>query len=393
MKIRTDFVTNSSSSSFTVLISVEDKKGNVYSCEMNNGDYEGGGDCRFNGNLEELLINRAICRINEKSGSKFKLEKVNEAGRPERIENVKPGDIVELVKIPGETKVAWNKKVNFAIDVRSDEGSLGLLPEKAVKLVYKCLYRDDHSFLHVTIASVTPLSKRKDKSKGAEISVLINADEVKGLANPDLAALANYLIDSTDGGSWGQYVSFDDASSLDEAEEYEDLYDEDYDLWEEKMYELAEQKNSEASKEKDNFIETVSGLAGADSISKIVVRRDYEGWGEGSDRIPQYDEECYDLAKQVLEHMSGPEKDEVLRKFYDYLKTSKGEERHGEIFGYGFDDVRYVWDESKNDLLRIAERIAGDRIWDITTGREFRILDLENDTYEEYAEFDLDDKY
>ena len=65
----------------------------------------------------------------------FDLEELNKDGRNERIENVKVGDVAELVKIPGITRIRWLDEVNYVVDVRTKEGSIGVLPGKALDLV------------------------------------------------------------------------------------------------------------------------------------------------------------------------------------------------------------------------------------------------------------------
>ncbi len=89
-------------------------------------------------------------------------------GRNDRIEKVKIGDIVELIREPNNT-YDYN-----SIDVRNKEGSLGhissFLAQKIAPLI------DQGCNTVAEVVSVTPLSLRSKKCKNALLSVKITID-------------------------------------------------------------------------------------------------------------------------------------------------------------------------------------------------------------------------
>lgn len=92
-------------------------------------------------------------------------------GRNERIEKVKVGDPVELVREPDNI---YDKN---AINVRNAEGSLGHLAADASSVLAP--YLDDDSITYEAVVSeVTPLSKRSSRCKNALISIHIDVEKI-----------------------------------------------------------------------------------------------------------------------------------------------------------------------------------------------------------------------
>ena len=85
---------------------------------------------------------------------------------------------------------------------------------------------------------------------------------------------------------------------------------------------------------------------------------------------------------------SGEEQKTALDNMLAYIRTSSPD-RKGDRFAVGFNDIRYAWRGDENDLIFLAKRLKSNYGPDMCQGRDSRVLDLENETVESYAEFDL----
>lgn len=367
MKIRTDFVTNSSSSSFSVEVSIIDKSGKKYSV----GVYpEDGGTASFDGELGEAMTKFAFKKL-EKLEDKYELKEVDKEGRNDRIESVKVGDIVRLVKEEAD---------EYYIDVQNAEGSLGILPSDPTWILLDFLDNDKFEIV-ATVSDVIPLSQRRKNAKKALISIHIEAkivDEDSSILRfSDIADLCKFLTDSIDHGCWPD-------------DDYDDEDDDDYDDEEDSgsMSYSAFIKKQEA--EKATFTENViKKVKTIDNISKIVVSRYYDAWGEFADLIADNDEILCELAERV-NNASGADKEAAKAEMLKYIHTPNGDRGCGMEFGSDFEDFRYIWWDDDNALDALVERLCSGYGPGSVEGTEYYEINMETGEYIKHANFVLE---
>lgn len=369
MKYRSDFLSNPSKSSFSLLVEIRDRQGRTYSFRESPDEYHSicVGECSFLMKPEKLLIRHLIQEIQENSDKEFPLKETEAEGCCDRIEHVAVGDRLTLGNSRRVLTYRSHPLECYFLDVRNEEGPLGLLPGDAVRVIGEAL-RFDCVTVHATASSVTPLSKRRRNAKKALISVTLDAEKKREdqiLIVDGVPKLARLLMGLTyDNHSDDFFWDDDDDSEATEAFERA----------------LAERKHAFITEVSDN-------IASIQDIAQITVEREYVAWGEFADMIADNDAALCRAAEKVR-RAAGEEKERALDEMLELIRTPDPA-RSGRSFGRGFTDIRYVWNGDRDALSALADRLCSNLAPEICKGREHTGIDLIRETAEAYAEFEL----
>ena len=298
--------------------------------------------------------------------------------------------MVRLVKITEETdsdeyEYGYGTQDNTYIDVQNNEGSLDILPVEPTRLLSDFL-DDKNVEIVASVSSVTPLSqKTRSNAKKASIFVHIETKILEENENmirfSDIAELCRFLTEAVEDDCW-ENGSYGDEDYMEEDEE--DYIDEDSDDENESNHE--EIMKNRKKKFTEDVIREVKSI---DNISKIIVERDYQAWGEFADLVADNDFDLVELAQKV-QSSSGAERDKAKKEMLEYIHTPMPF-RKGESFGQGVGEVRYAFSDDDDDLENLVKRLcsnygpAGG-----VSGSEHYEIDLETGEYSDFGVFGLE---
>lgn len=368
MKIRTDFVTNSSSSNFTLEISVVTKNGEHigYSVDPSEYDPDNGGDAAFGGDLRQLAKVPLMSHLLKLNTISFFLMGTEFGGRAQRIEEARDGDPVRfelLVK---------RRNRQILVDVCNEVGSLGFLPSHVASQV--TALKEDFG---VELQGF--LLKPSEHAGAVSVRFLFpDSEKYKGVMAPaflTVAELGRFLMDAVDSG-----LGLDDEdlrSSYNAAEDEDESY--------------TGQLSRQFAAERAAFISQVSAkVQKMEDIQYVAVDRDYSAWGEFADLIADNDQTLKQYARALLE-CKEEERETIRKQMLDYINTpaARAEPGYDFAFARGFSDIAYNWYGDADDLDQLAQRLCSTKGPGSVSGYEHTSYNLETGMYEKKASFDL----
>lgn len=373
MKFRTDFVTNSSSSSFTVTVTVESKDGKSYRFSRGASPFadERWDHYDFHGDLSRLMKDRnarteidnclkELLSMEADNYDKVLLKETDQAASI--IEGVSVGD--EVVLMPKGT--GWD----VLLEVFYQDKIIGVFPKQKGNAlgnwIFNYVLRSNSSDkkqigAYISrIVSVTPISKQKKSTvPKVYVSVDLMLNDVtipeRGLDFENVEGLCRFLSTNVyDGNSWG---------------------------------------NEANGKPDSRFIKNASaGIKNISDVSKIIVEREWNAWGEGADLFAENDAKLCDLANDVVICKDDPKVKKIaLQAMKDYINSDEyADSMDWAESGFGQKCAfHYMVKGGDKALEKVAERLCTNYGPDRTHGIEHFELNVLTGDYKADAYLDL----